>query len=140
MQAKKDLELVFSCVSESGFNDYYDKAAKKEMLQKIKNRLKQGRIVGYVEDSVFKSENYYNMRAKLSSENSNIDYNCIKSLKEDDDVIYRMELEYYPQELYRILDTAIQTVISNENADCAELIAEASQKYETEYLQKINQK
>ena len=80
------------------------------------------------------------MKRNLEQKNANIDYNAVKNFYEDDDVIYKMELDYYPQELYKILDNVMQRVISDENADCAELIAEASQKYETEYLQKINQK
>ena len=109
-------------------------------------------LVGYADDSVFKSSDYYNLRKELEEENSNIDYNIIKNFSEADDVEYRMEIKYYPQELYRILDTVIQTVVSldgvefasvplkimtNEKEFCDDAGLDVSEM--TEYLKKYNE-
>lgn len=137
--SEEELNAAFLWIIESGFCDASDTDARKKLLAVAKRKLSHEMLVGYADDSVFKSSDYYNLRKELEEENSNIDYNIIKNFSEADDVEYRMEIKYYPQELYRILDTVIQTVVTDENADCAALIAEASEKYNNEYLKKYNE-
>lgn len=131
-------EAVFYWLRESGFSSDTDKESRKiyEEICERKNRI--GEFTGYTVDSVFKSEEHRKMCNEIENKYLNFDYKLIENFADDDDVIYKMEYEHYIQELYRILDVALQTVMTDENADCEQLIAEASEKFQTQYLDKLN--
>lgn len=132
---KEQLDASFLWFDTSGFNDRTDAEARKKYDERAICRAKAGEYVGYVDDSVFKSAEYRQMREEIERENSDFDYRAIKNFDDDGDVIYRMEYKYYQQELYRILDVAIQTVMTDENADCAAIIAEANDKFNKNFLE-----
>lgn len=50
----------------------------------------------------------------------------------------RSEEPYYAQEMYEILDTVIQQVLTNENANPEALLNSANNSFETNYMSKVN--
>ncbi len=52
--------------------------------------------------------------------------------------IRKAEEPYYTQEMYEILDSCIQQVLTNENANPTALLTSANTSFQTQYLNKIN--
>lgn len=73
----------------------------------------------------------------LRAEYTNVDEADFTSYLSNEDVILHAEEPRACQQLYAILDGCIQEVITNENADCAELIATACNDFQVNHLDKL---
>lgn len=59
------------------------------------------------------------------------------SLSGDSDIEIQSEEPVCCQDLYKLLDNCIQSVLTDENADCRALISEAASKFQANYLDKM---
>lgn len=50
----------------------------------------------------------------------------------------KAEVPMNAQELYAVLDSVIQEVLTNEDADCQALLTEAAQNFQHDYLDNAN--
>ncbi len=73
----------------------------------------------------------------IREEYANVDYNDYKTYFEADDVIVHVEVPACAQQLYAILDSCIQEVITNQNADVAALISQANTDFQVNHLDKM---
>lgn len=70
----------------------------------------------------------------ILSEVSEISYDQMAAYVENTETVLCTEPSVYCQELYAILDGAVQEVITNEDADCAQLIEDAAKDFQLNYL------
>lgn len=120
-------------------NPRVDEENEKKIDEKTKNAAEQGYAVGYVGENVWNSPGYDEMVKKSQEKYANVDLKLFEDFAEGEDVIYRMEESVNAQGLYHLLDVAIQTVLLDEKADPAELIADAAEKYQKNYLDRATE-
>lgn len=130
-------EACFIWYDEFGYNDHTDEPARKKYEERVKINLSVGDVVGYINNSIWKNPQRKAMEEEVEKRYSNVDLNKYKEFN-DKGVTYRMEEKIFCQELYHILDGAIQDVLMNEDSDPTELIREAAEKYQTKYLDPYN--
>ena len=98
-------------------------------------RLDEGKMVLPVcVDSVFKDADIVKVKNEVMGKVGNVAYEQIASYVENEDTVVCTEPPVYCQELYAILDGVVQEVITNENADPAQLIADAAADFQMNYL------
>ena len=74
---------------------------------------------------------------KLYDEYTNVDPKHYKEFYAAENIILRPEEPVACQQLYSVLDNAIQEVITNKDADCAELIRIACEDFQKNHLDKL---
>lgn len=98
-------------------------------------RVEKGKMVLPVcVDSVFEDADIVNVKNEVLGKVGNVAFDQIASYVESEDTIVCTEPSVYCQELYAILDGVVQEVITNENADPAQLIADAAADFQMNYL------
>lgn len=74
-------------------------------------------------------------RNQLIDEMCNININHVKLYNDKStDIEYRVEESVCAQDLYSVLDKCIQEVLTNENADCKEVLEKANNDFQKNYL------
>lgn len=107
---------------------------KREQLQTKKD---QGYIVYSCSTDIWEIPGLTEKVEALGKEMANIDYKLVETSMDDSDVIVKPEEPMNCQDLYSILDSCIQAVLTDENADPAQLIKEANAAFQKNYLDKV---
>ena len=102
----------------------------------IKTMVDEGCVVAVRPYNIWKQGEVYEFTNKLIEENANVDVNRFREYSEFKDVNIRAEEPVNCQELYGILDTCIQEVLTNENADVHEILEKAASDFQQNYLDK----
>jgi len=68
---------------------------------------------------------------------ANVDKKDFASYMDTSDVILRPEDPVACQELYAVLDNCLQQVLTDENADCAEIIKKANSDFQKNHLDQL---
>lgn len=102
----------------------------------------KGYMMGVYSMSVWNSDSDYVQKKKgIVDKYTNVDPAPLKpyndSIIGESDIEIQAEEPVYCQDLYKILDNCIQTVLSDENADCRALISEAANKFQVTYLDRM---
>ena len=74
---------------------------------------------------------------ELREKYANVDYDDYKSYFEATDVTIKPEPTACAQQLYAILDSCVQEVISNKDADVDKLISDACKDFQVNHLDKM---
>lgn len=93
-------------------------------------------LVGIRPYNLWKQGEVYDFTNKCIEENSNINADRFKEYVEFKDVQIRGEEPVNCQELYGIIDTCIQEVLTNKDADVKELLKKAASDFQLNYLDK----
>ncbi len=83
---------------------------------------------------IYKSGNYNEEYTKILQKYCNVDMKNFNSFFDNDDVILKAEEPVNCQELYSILDSCIQEVLTNENADVKAILKKANNEFQVNYL------
>ena len=103
----------------------------------INSMIQEDCIVGMRPYNMWKSGEIYEFVGELVNQHKNIDENRFKEYSAMENVQVRAEEPMNCQELYNILDACIQEVLTNENADCAEIMKKAASDFQINYLNNI---
>lgn len=85
---------------------------------------------------VWVNEDRVNKEAEIAAEYANINPADYEQYYAFEDVTIKAEEPMCCQQLYSVLDKCIQEVITNKNADCAELIKAAAEDFQVNHLDK----
>ena len=114
---------------------------KKAQEDSIKNAQEKGFLIGVKNMSIWSGETEsVKYRNELIDKNINVNPNQVRlynEFVENCPADIQVEEPVCAQELYSILDSCIQEVLSNENADCAELIKNANNELQVNYLDNL---
>lgn len=77
---------------------------------------------------------YVAFEDQIRTEYCNVNPNHIKLYNEQSDIGYQSEEPVCTQDLYSLLDSCIQEVLTNENADCAALLEKANSDFQSNFL------
>lgn len=98
-----------------------------------KNRalaLERGQLVGVIDSPIWNDKSdIFSYKSQRTMEDCNVNYNHIKLFNENRLDVHP-EVEVGAQELYALLDACIQEVLTNPDADCATLIAQAASDFQ----------
>ena len=141
------------CVSQNATKDQLDAAVRwieTEISYKVTDNLKKtiteqrdlqvqnNQIVGIKGISIWNNDaESVKLERAIIDEKTNTNSNYVKLYNEfaaNCPCEIRAEEPVCPQELYAILDSCIQEVLSNENADCVAIMEKANQDFQTNYL------
>lgn len=119
------------------YNPEVSSEAEKKLEEKTKDAAENGFIVGYAGENVWSNPEYDALVVKAQRKYANVDLKLFEDF-EKGDVIYKMEESANAQDLYRLFDVAIQTVLLDENSDPAALVADTAEKFQKNYLDRIS--
>ncbi len=126
---------------EIGINHKATDDFKANKERKIQEKLAAGQLVGIKEMSIWtESSEALQWEHALIDKNANVNLNHVKLYN---DFVADCPAEIQPeepvccQELYGILDSCIQEVLSSKDADCAKLIEKAASDFQSNYLDNI---
>lgn len=112
-----------------------------EATEKVENstkiRVEKGYIVGPKSMPIWDTPEIEQRDQELREKYCNVDLKLFADYEMFDTVEIRPEEPQKCQELYSILDSCIQAVLTDEGADPAELIHQAAEDFQNNYLDKI---
>ena len=94
-------------------------------------------IVGIPITSIWKDEELYNERSNIMMKYSNVNQENFVDYTSNEGIEYRFEPEKCVQELYDVLDAAIQKVLTDKNADVNAVLEEAAHNFQVNFLDKV---
>jgi len=126
---------------ETAYKHVLDDAVRDSVERRIQRQLDENQLVGIKSMSVWNSSaESLAYEYKLIDEKANSNPNHVRLYNE---FVANCPAEIQPeepvcaQELYAILDGCIQEVLTNKDADCAELIKKAAKDFQLNYLNNI---
>jgi len=128
---------AFDWLAHIGYGAYATDEFKKGQEDMINSMIQEDCIVGMRPYNMWKSGEIYEFVGELVNQHKNIDENRFKEYSAMENVQVRAEEPMNCQELYNILDACIQEVLTNENADCAEIMKKAASDFQINYLNNI---
>lgn len=134
----EEIDAVFKWLEVTGNSPELTEHGKAEVERKIHATLAQnGIVLDQVPFKIWVSEERNKSEREIRSKYTNIDPRKFQNYYDFEDVIINPEEAQCAQELYAILDKCIQEVLTNKNADVAQLIKQASSDFQENYLDKI---
>lgn len=110
-------------------------SVKASITHEVEELKKLNRIVGIDTLSPWKADSPVQAyRREVYADSANVNMNHIKLYNEKVGVEYQAEEPIAAQALYALLDSCIQEVLTNQNADCAELIHKAAADFQKNQL------
>ena len=105
------------------------------MEESIQSKLKENYIVGQKLFSPWSDDAEINVFGRqLRKENMNVKEGHLSQYENFDGITVKPEEPVCCQDLYGVLDSCIQAVLTDQNADCAALIANAAKDFQTNFL------
>lgn len=136
----EQIEAAFKYMEWDGTGSALDDNAKAKMEEDIQLKIENKEIVGLVGISPWKDD--YPKRQyelELAKKYCNVNENQIKIYNDKNTGIeYQEEEPVECQALYSVLDSCVQAVWTDKNADCAALIADAARSFQANYLDYVD--
>lgn len=125
----------------AGYKPALTEEEQNEYIEKLRTNLQtsidQGYVVYQASTGVWDIPELSEKADALAKEMANIDLKMVETKTKDaDDVKVKPEEPMNCQDLYAILDSCIQAVLTDENADPAALIKQANSDFQKNYLDK----
>ncbi len=136
---EKEIDAVIRWLQETGTlgTELNDKT-KKSIQSQIDLNLASNVIVGAQTITPWNSNNpVTEYRKNLEKEQTNINLDFVKEYNNKNDIEFHEEVPVAASPLYRTLGNCIQEVLTNENADCAELLKQAAHDFQKNQLDNI---
>ncbi len=110
-------------------------AIKENVVSGYEDSIAQGFVVGMYTLTPWKADNeVQSFKIDKAKEMCNVNYNHIALYNNKDDIEYQSEEPVEAQALYALLDTCIQEVLTNKDADCKALLKKAASDFQHNYL------
>lgn len=132
-----EVDAAFDWFKLIGQSPEFDDVAKKNFEDKLVADKEAGNIVAFPSFNIWENGTRAEEQMALYQKHVNVEEKLWpKNGMYSDEVTLKPEEPMCAQGLYTILSDAIQAVLSDENADPAQVIADAADKFQTEYLDK----
>ncbi len=132
----EQIDAAFKYIEWVGSGRLLNDDTKKKMEENILLSVEENKIVGLVGVSPWKDNDPVRQyELELNEKHMNVNENQIKIYNDKNTGIeYQEEEPVECQALYGVLDTCVQAVWTDQNADCAALIADAARNFQANYL------
>ena len=132
-EAQKD--AAFKWFEYAGVTPYLTDAAKKSSEENVESKLKENYVVGQKIFSPWSDAAEINVfSSQLRKEKTNVNPGHLSQYENFDGITVKPEEPVCCQDLYGVLDDCIQAVLTDKNADCKSLIANAAKDFQTNFL------
>ena len=134
----KQTDAIFKWLEIAGYSPKVTEETKKASEEKLRAKQKDGLsiITPMQQYSIWKSEEVNKQIDDLQKKYCNVKPELWKGINADN-LIIKPEEPVNCQELYALLDVAIQKVLLDKNADSKAILAEMNDKFQKTYLDKI---
>ena len=131
---QEEIEAGFKWLEVENITPNLSDEYKENFEKAITTKLERGDIIGYIDTPIWndKSE-IFSYTSKRTQESCNVNYNHIRLFNENK-IDAHTEVEICAQELYGLLDSCIQEVLTNKDADCKAVIKKAAEDYQSNFL------
>ncbi|HIU47725.1 MAG TPA: extracellular solute-binding protein [Candidatus Avimonoglobus intestinipullorum] len=137
----EEIDAGFKWLEFIGVSPNLTEDAKVQMENNVKTDVENGMIIGIEDLSLWGEDSeVYQYNKELRDKYCNVNINHIKLYNDKTGLEFQTEEPVCAQDLYQILDRCIQNVLNNENADCAQIMADAANEFQTNYLDYENEK
>ncbi len=128
----EEIEVAFRYLDFIGEGRVLDDAAKAKMTENLQAKADKGELIGAIPSSPYTNDDPKRAyEIKLYTEDFlNVDVNHVKLYNDQSNIEWQQEEPVEAQALYAVLDNAVQAVLTDENADCAQLIEEAYKNFQ----------
>lgn len=133
----EQIDACFKFLDVLGYNPNTTDEAMAGYRANLQNRNTEGIPVGPTSIKVWTNPERIDKEKAIEKELMNVNMDLYKDYYENS--VIRAEEPYFTQELYGILDTVIQAVFSDPNADVQALMDAANEEFQTKYLDQLNQ-
>ncbi len=127
-----------------GFRPVETEEEMNESLKKYEDQLvansKKPGVIGLKTNSIWKNDELAAKQAEIREKYANIDLRMVEKYNNMEGVTVRPEEPFLCQQLYSVLDKAIQEVLTNKDADVAAVVKKACSDFQTNYLDKEQNK
>lgn len=136
---KEQISAVFDWFEIMGETPKINNDILENIENKLKERIENGRTVLYHEPfSIWVNVDRTDKIEEIRNKYTNVNKKDFRDYYEFEGVIINAEPAVATQSLYHILDGCIQQVLTDKDADCAELISKAAMDYQNNYLDQYN--
>lgn len=102
-----------------------------------KNYKEKNQVAGIRNMRVWNSEERNKAADEIFAKYRNVNYDLFKDYFDNNEKNVRSEEPYNTQDLYGMLDSVIQKVLTDKNADPKALLDKAAEEFQTKYLDKV---
>ena len=129
-------EAVFDWIEFKGTTFELTDELRAKMRENMEQKIEEGKsLVGVQDLSIWTEDSeVQKFSHELQQEFCNVNYNHIKLYNDKSGIEYQVEEPMCTQDLYGILDSCIQEVLNNENADCREVLKKAANDFQLNFL------
>ena len=129
-------EAVFDWIEFKGTTFEMTDELKAKMRKNIERSRGEGlSLIGLQDLSIWTEETeVQKYNEELKKEFCNVNYNHIKLFNDKSGIEYQVEEPMCAQDLYGILDSCLQEVLTNEGADCAQVLKKAANDFQLNFL------
>lgn len=135
---EEQIEACMEWAKFQGWTPEVNDKVKENWRMNFKNRYDKGNVVGIKGLQVWDSPEFNEAYDAVMGEYLNIDPKFFEGINSYEGVTLRAEEPMCCQELYKLLDSVIQEVLTNKDADPAVLIKQANADFQTNYLDNEN--
>lgn len=111
-----------------------------EMIEKweesYKAKAEEGQIVGIKPSMIWKSGERREKQIEAMNKYTNINPELYEDYVSADDITFRADPEKCAQELYDVIDSALQKVLTDKNADVKDVLKKAQDNFQVNFLDK----
>lgn len=122
-----------------GHSAKMDDARKSKLESTMQLNAGRGYVVGITSMPIWITEESIAANKELNSKYCNVNLKLFEDYEKYDTVTIKPEEPQKCKELYSIIDSCMQSVLTDENADCAALIHEAADSFQKNYLDKLSE-
>lgn len=131
----EQIDAAFKWLNFVGVSPNLNEDSKEQIKKNYENMAENNWVVGVKDLSVWTNDSEVQAyKNELIDQYCNININHVKLYNNKEDIDYQTEEPVCAQDLYAVLDKCIQTVLTNENADCKTLLASAAEEFQKNYL------
>lgn len=134
--SKKELEAAFKWIRFNGFDTEIDDSKKERVYNSYKEKNKLGNtIIGISDINLWNTEaESRKYTEQIVEEFRNIPINHVASYNDKSDIDYQVEEPVCAQDLYSILDSCIQEVLTNKDAVVSDVLEKAASDFQNNFL------
>lgn len=133
----EQIDAAIKWIEFQGYSPEVNDKVKQNKRDSASSTMSKGYVAGITSIPIWTNPEYIEFEAEIASEYSNVNTDLFAEYIENKDVTIRPEEPEKCQELYGILDSCIQAVLTDENADVQQLIHQAAEDFQTNYLDKM---
>lgn len=132
----EQVEVCFKWLDHIGQSYEATDDAKAQWEKNAKIAHDEKKLVGIQSAATFINEDRIKAKSEINDKYRTVEERMFKDYTDGEGVTYKFEPERCVQQMYAALDTAIQEVLTNKDADCKAVLEKTQKEFQMNYLDK----